>query len=279
MPYAAAVHVALLTPAGADGCVDEAALAHHVRWLCEQGVDGLLVAGTTGEGPMLDDAQLIRAVAAAAGVAGDGVEVVAHVGRPGTAATARLARAACAAGATALAAVVPYFFAFDDDQLLSHFAAVAQVAAPQRLFAYTIPERVHNEVSPELLERMADEGVAGIKDSTKSLPRHREYLDVARGRDLSVYMGSDGLALQALEAGAAGVVSAVANVYPEQLVRLRDAVQAGDADRAQQLQDHILDFRNKVKGRPSAVSLKEHLAKRLAQDGRGYPAAAWRPLG
>jgi dihydrodipicolinate synthase/N-acetylneuraminate lyase len=279
MPDPAEVHVALLTPAGADGRVDEAALADHVSWLCDQDVDGLLVAGTTGEGPLLDDAQVIRAVAAAAGAARDGVEVVAHVGRPGTAATARLARAARDAGATALAAVVPYFFAFGDDQLLAHFAAVASMASPLGLLAYTIPHRVHNEVSPELLERMADEGVAGIKDSTKSLPRHREYLEVASRRGLRVYMGSDGLALEALEAGATGVMSAVANVHPEHLVGLREAVHAGDAERAQRLQRQILEFREEVSARPSAVSLKEQLAKRLAQDGRAYPAVAWSPLG
>lgn len=279
MPGGVEVQVALLSPADERGDLDEHALAAHVRWLRARSVDGLLVAGTTGEGPLMADDEVVRAVACCADAGGGQLELVAHIGRPGTRATVRLALAARDAGAAAVAAVVPYFFAYDDDQLLRHFGAVAEAVAPLPLIAYTIPARTHNELTPGLLERMADAGVAGIKDSTKSFLRHREYLDVASRHGLRLYMGSDGLALQALEAGASGLMSAVANVLPEQVVGLRDAVASGQLERAQKLHDGILEFRAETSaGRPIAA-LKERLAARLKGDEQGYPVGMRLPLG
>jgi 4-hydroxy-tetrahydrodipicolinate synthase len=275
----AEVHVALLSPAGAGGRLDEAALAGHVRWLAAAGVDGLLVAGTTGEGPLLEDGEVVRAVACAVG-AGDGaLQVVAHVGRPSTRATVRLARAAAEAGASAVAAVVPYFFALDDEQLLGHFAAVAAAIAPVPLIAYSIPARAQNDISPELLGRIADRGVAGIKDSTKSLERHHEYLGVARGHPgLRVYMGSDGLALDALRAGATGLMSAVANVLPERMMALRDAVAGEQWPVAEAIQDELLAFRAETARHRPLAALKQRLAARLEAAGEQYPVDVRRPL-
>jgi 4-hydroxy-tetrahydrodipicolinate synthase len=279
MPDGGEVQVALLTPATAEDGVDVGALAAHVGWLRSRGVDGLLVGGTTGEGPLLDDDEVVELVACCADAAGEELELVAHVGRASTRATVRLALAARAAGAAALAAVVPYFFSYEDDQLLRHFSTVAAAIAPLPLIAYTIPDRTNNELSPELLERLAGAGVAGVKDSSKSFALHREYLDVARRHDMRVYMGSDGLVLQALEAGATGVMSAVANVLPEQVVGLRDALAGGDWDRAQELQDEILAFRAQAATQPPLVALKEQLAARLGADGASYPVRLRMPLG
>jgi 4-hydroxy-tetrahydrodipicolinate synthase/2-dehydro-3-deoxy-phosphogluconate/2-dehydro-3-deoxy-6-phosphogalactonate aldolase len=274
----AEVHVALLTPADGEGLLDERALAGHVDWLADSGADGVLVAGTTGEGPLLDDEDVTRAVAVAAEAAAGRLQVVAHVGRPSTRATVRLAREAAAAGATSVAAVVPYYFAFDEDQLLGHFAELA-AAVPLPVVAYTIPVRTHHEVSGALLERMIGSGLAGIKDSTKSEERHAEYLEVARRHEgTRVYMGSDGLALMALREGATGLMSAVANAIPERVVALRDAVAAEDWTAAETLQDEILAFRTRIKQGPDFVALKQEVAERLSAD-RRYPTDVRRPLG
>jgi dihydrodipicolinate synthase/N-acetylneuraminate lyase len=275
----AEVHVALLTPADGEGLLDEQALAAHVDWLAGCGADGVLVAGTTGEGPLLDDEEVIRSVEIAAEAAGGRMQVVAHIGRPSTRATIRLAREAAAAGATTVAAVVPYYFAFDEDQLLRHFAELA-AAVSLPAVAYTIPVRTHHEVSAPLFERMLDSGLAGLKDSTKSEERHAEYLEVAgRHEGAVVYMGSDGLALLALRSGATGLMSAVANAIPERAIALRDAVAAEDWAAAETLQDEILAFRTRIKQGPGFVALKGEVAERLAADGLSYPTDVRRPLG
>lgn len=274
------VHVALLTPAGPAGGLDETALAGHVSWLAEAGVDALFVAGTTGEGPLLEDVDVARAVTCAVAAAGDGVRVVAQVGRPATAATIRLARMAVDAGASAVAAVVPYFFALDDDQLLRHFASVSEALAPVPLIVYNIPARTGNDVTAGLLDRLFGHGVAGLKDSTKSFERHLKYLEVAARHDgRHIYMGSDSLALDALQSGASGVTSAVANVMPELVVGLRDAVAAGELEKARKLQGEISALRAETQRERPLVVLKRRLGRRLEETGRGYPTAVRLPLG
>jgi 4-hydroxy-tetrahydrodipicolinate synthase len=251
----AEVHAALLTPLGADGGVDTDALRAHCRWLVESGIDGVLVAGTTGEGPLLDDDDVVRAVSAVAGE----TSVMAQVGRPSTTATVALARRALEAGADEVSVVVPYYYELGDEQLLAHFAAVAPA------LAYVIPARTVNDVSAPLLDRLADVGVVGVKDSTKSLERHDEYLEVARRRpDFRVYMGSDGLAADALERGATGLISAVVNVRPDLVAALRDG--------AREAQEQILAVRAEAGG---VAGLKRLVAERVA----GYPVAVRAPLG
>jgi 4-hydroxy-tetrahydrodipicolinate synthase len=89
--------------------------------------------------------------------------------------------------------VVPYYYELGDDQVLAHFSAV--VEALGAVLAYVIPARTVNDVSAPLLARLAAAGVAGVKDSTKSLERHEAFLDVGRRHQgFRVYMGSDGLA-------------------------------------------------------------------------------------
>ena len=257
---------ALLTPLAPDLGVDADALRVHLRWLVAAGLDGVLVAGTTGEGPLLDDDDVVAAVAAAAAE----IRVIAHVGRPSTTATARLAARALEAGAAELSAVVPYYYALDDEQLLAHFASLVRAVAPARLLVYVIPARTVNDVSAALLERLAAAGVAGIKDSTKSLERHEEYLEVARAHPgFRVYMGSDALAAASLERGATGLISAVANARPELLVALRDAV---GTPRAAELQRELLDVRAAA---GSVPALKRLVAERVD----GYPSAARAPVG
>src|SRR3954469_10470092 len=102
--------VALTTPFAPDGTVDTRALRAHVEWLVAEGADGLMPCGTTGEGALLDDAEVLAVVGATVEAAAGAVPVVAHVGRPGTEATRRLAEGALTLGADAVSAVVPYYF-------------------------------------------------------------------------------------------------------------------------------------------------------------------------
>jgi dihydrodipicolinate synthase/N-acetylneuraminate lyase len=235
--------------------VEVDALRAHCCWLVESGIDGVLVAGTTGEGPLLADDDVVRAVSAVAGE----TRVMAHVGRPSTSATLALARRALEAGADEVSVVVPYYYELGDEQLLAHFQAVAPA------LVYVIPARTANDVSASLLDRLAAAGIVGVKDSTKSLARHEEYLQVARRRPgFRVYMGSDGLAADALERGATGVISAIANVRPDLVVALRDGTR--------EAQEEVLAVRAAAGG---LAGLKRLVAEGIA----GYPVAVRAPLG
>lgn len=266
------VVVALLTPYRSDGSVDAEAVRAHVEWLLDQGVDGLMPAGTTGEGPLLEDDELVALVRAVVAAAGGNASVLAHVGRPGSAATIRLAERALAEGVDALSAVVPYYYPLEEGQLLTHYRSLLDAVGGRSLvYAYTIPARTGNDLPATLVAELAREGLAGVKDSSKSLERHREYL--ATG--VPVMIGSDELVRSAFEEGAAGCISAIANVRPDLLIGLRDAVRAADVERAGALQEEVRDLRSRLAREPAIVALKRAAAASVP----GYPYSSRAPLG
>ena len=267
----AVVVVALLTQFAPDGRIDVAALERHVASLVAAGVGGVMPAGTTGEGPLLEEDEVATAVAAAVRGARGGASVLAHVGRASTAATVRLARRALEAGADGVSAVVPYYYALEDAQVVAHYRALLAAAGPAPVFGYTIPARAGNELSSGAVRELAADGLAGVKDSTKSLERHREYLAVGT----RVLMGSDGLVLPALELGAAGCVSAVANVRPDLLLALARACAAGSRDEAEALQRELSELRAELARDRPLVGLKRAVAGCIP----GYSPNLRPPLG
>src|SRR3954453_1757999 len=231
-----AVVGALLTPyERGGGDVDEGAMRAHVDLLVESGVDGLMPCGTTGEGPLLSDDEVAAVVRATVAAADGRVPVIAHVGRPGTAPTLALARRAVDDGAAAIAAIVPYYYAVRDEQIRGHYDALLDGVDVQ-VYAYTIPMHTHRELEPDLLERLIGDGLAGLKDSTKSSERHREYAVAARtaGAPFALYTGTASLMCEALREDSAGAVLALANLHPEACVALARAIADGrdrDAER------------------------------------------------
>jgi 4-hydroxy-tetrahydrodipicolinate synthase len=269
---------ALFTPFRDDGRVDHEALADHVRFLFDRGIDAVMPCGTTGEGPLLEEAEVVEIIKATVRAAG-GRTVIAHVGRPGTKATIRLARAAVDAEASAVSAVVPYFYTLTPDQTHRHYRSLLRAVPDVPVFAYTIPERTGNQLERETLEALADEGIAGLKDSTKSFDRHLEYLAAAKGHDLRVLMGSDGMVLEALRAGGAGAVSALANVRPDLMVRLKRAFLEGSQEEAERTQEEIAELRSSLTQGPALAALKRAVSEALSEVGLRYPSALRAPLG
>ena len=259
MPRSPEVVVAVLTPFGGDGHIDTGAVDAHLDFLLQAGVDAIMPAGTTGEGPLLDDVELLELVAHVVAKVHGRARVLAHVGRPATATTARLVRRTLhELGADAASAVVPYYYAVGDDQIRRHFEALLAAAEGGDLYAYTIPARTGNELGADTVRRLGAEGLAGVKDSTKSWERHREYLDCG----VDVLIGTDSLVVQSLRAGSAGCVSALANVRPDLLCRARDG---------EDVQQEISALRDRL---PFAA-LKGELAGLVP----GYPSGYRAPLG
>jgi dihydrodipicolinate synthase/N-acetylneuraminate lyase len=264
------VHAALTTPFREDGWVDLDALRAHVRLLMDDGVDGIVPAGTTGEGPLLEEAEVGAVVATAVEAAAGRIDVIAHVGRASTAATVRLARAASTSGADAVIAITPYYYAHGDDALLAHYRELLAAVDGTPVLAYAFPARAGNELAPELLDALAGEGLAGLKDSTKSPERHAEYLEVARRHDgLRVFVGSEQLALQSLRGGGTGAIAALASARADVLLRVRD-------EASQEAQEAVERASVDLPGIPE---LKQAVSARLAELGVSYPAAPRPPLG
>jgi len=269
--------VPLLTPYDELGGVDTRAMAAHAALLAERGVDGFFVAGTAGEGALLADDEVVEATRTVASAA-PGLQVIAQAGRPSTVATRELTLRAFDAGAVAVAVVTPYYYALTADGAIEHYRQVVEAVAGAPVHAYVIPSHAQNDLDPELLARLADLGVAGVKDSTKDLDRHRAYLRVAAGRPgFAVYNGTDAQALFALREGSRGVVPALGNLKPELFVEMFAAAEEGDDARATALQEEIGRLREEVRGQ-GVASLKHAVAELLAGRGERYGTRARDPL-
>jgi len=232
--------------------------------------------GTTGEGPLLSDDEVAAVVRATVAAADGRVPVLAHVGRPGTAPTLALARRAIEDGAAAVAAIVPYYYAAPDDHIRGHYdTLIAGVGAP--VFGYTIPANTHRDLEPELLERLIGDGLTGLKDSTKSSERHREYAVAARtaGAPFALFTGTASLMCEALREGSAGAVLALANLHPEACIALARAVREGRDDDAARLQEEIAAHDAEIRAGGGIPALKRAVADRVA----GYAPEVRAPLG
>jgi dihydrodipicolinate synthase/N-acetylneuraminate lyase len=268
---------AIATPYRPDGGVDLDAFQAHLEWLIEAGLDGVFVAGTTGEGVLLEQDEVAALVERA--VTADGLRVIAQVGRPSTRATVALARRALDAGAHAVAAYVPWFYPVTQVQLRRHFLALLEAAGDTPAFMYNIPPRTVNDLDPSLAGELAAAGFAGMKDSTGDFARHEAYLRAVDGTAFELYTGTEPLLLKSVRAGSTGTIGALLNCAPELFTGLRDALARGDEDTAARLQDEISTLKEQTKAEESTVvAVKRRVRERLAQRGVDYPASPRAPF-
>jgi 4-hydroxy-tetrahydrodipicolinate synthase len=268
---------AIATPFGPDGQLDLDAFGAHVSWLAESGLDGVFVAGTTGEGVLLEHDEVTALVERA--VEQGGVRVIAQVGRPSTRATVALARRALGAGAHAVAAYVPWFYPVTQVQLRRHFLALLDAAGDAPAFMYNIPPRTVNDLDPALAGELAAAGFAGMKDSTGDFARHEAYLRAVDSRPFELYTGTEPLLLRSVRAGSTGSISALANCAPELFTRLAAAVDRGDEDEAARVQSELSDLKEQTRAEESTVvAIKRRVRDRLAKRGVDYPASPRAPF-
>lgn len=211
------IHTALVTPLAGDGALDEAALAHLVRDQLAAGIAGFVVAGGTGEGLVLSEQEVRRALEITLEVAGDRVPVTANVSALSTAAAVRNAQNARAAGARIAMLQAPYDMPLDEEEIFGHFAAVAQVGLPIMLY-----NNVSNgpSLSTDMIARLAGiDGVDYLKDSSSDAARMADVERKTQG-DLQVLLGKDSFALFGFLCGAQAAVLGSANAIPRACVLL-----------------------------------------------------------
>ena len=226
------VLTAMVTPFTADGELDLRTAQALASRLVDQGNDGLVISGTTGESPTTsrqEKADLVRAVVDAVG---DRAHVLAGVGSNDTAHTVELAQDAEKAGATGLLSVTPYYSRPPEAGLLAHYERTASATALP-VMLYDIPGRTGLALSHSVLVRLAEHPqVVAVKDAKDDLAATGRLLAET---GLAVYSGTDALNLPLLSLGASGFVSVVSHVATPQLVELVQAYESGDVARAREL--------------------------------------------
>jgi 4-hydroxy-tetrahydrodipicolinate synthase len=249
---------ALVTPFR-DGKVDFEGLAKLIDWQIEEGVDGIVSVGTTGESATLDVDEHVAVIAATVKAARGRVPVVAGAGGNATSEALELTRAAEAAGASALLHVTPYYNRPNQEGLYRHFEAIAK-STKLPIILYNVPSRTACDLLTETVVRLlAFDNIVGIKDATGNLVRGSEL--VARVADrITVLSGDDGTAFPLYAVGARGVISVVSNVAPRAMSDMWDAVKAGDWTRARQRHHELRALNQLLFVEPSPAPTKAALA-------------------
>jgi len=229
----------MVTPFDDSGGLDLDAAATLARWLVDHGSDGVVVAGTTGEGPTLRDgekADLWRAVAEAVTV-----PVLAGTGTADTAHTIEVTRAATAAGVDGVLVVTPYYNRPSQAGLLAHFAAVA-AATPLPVVLYDIPVRTGRRIATETMLRLAREvpNIVGVKDACSDVVGSARLIHEAPS-SFEVYSGEDALTLALLAVGAVGVVSVASHWAGPQMAEMVTAFVKGDTGGARKVNGSLIE--------------------------------------
>ncbi|HEX6228180.1 MAG TPA: 4-hydroxy-tetrahydrodipicolinate synthase [Solirubrobacterales bacterium] len=222
------VITAMATPFEESGAVDEAAARQLAVKLIENGSHGVVVAGSTGEAATLDDAEHIGLLRAVAEEIGETALVVCGTGTNDTRHSVELTKAAAEAGAQAALVVTPYYNKPSPAGIRAHFEAVAGAVPGVPIIAYNIPSRVVVNVPPELLAELARiDNVVAVKQA------NNDELQQIDG--LSLLAGNDDAFLPTLELGGAGGILVASHLVGPQMREMWDAAQAGDLDRAREI--------------------------------------------
>jgi 4-hydroxy-tetrahydrodipicolinate synthase len=233
------VVTAMVTPFDASGAVDLPLAGRLARHLVDQGSDGLVVSGTTGESPTLswqEQLQLLQTVREAVGA---DAQVLAGTGSNCTAEAVEATREAAAAGADGALVVVPYYNKPPQDGLAAHFRAIAEAAPELPLMLYNIPGRTGCSIAPETVAQLMDcPNIVSFKAACGT-SEEVTALRLACGSKLAIYSGDDGLTLPMVSVGAVGVVSVASHVVGPQIRAMIDAYLQGDAAVALALHEQL----------------------------------------
>lgn len=230
--------VAMVTPMAADGALDFDALARLVRFHLENGTDAIVAVGTTGESATLDFDEHCLMIRRVVDLVKGRIPVIAGTGANSTSEAIHLTRCAMEAGADACILVTPYYNKPTQEGLYRHYKLIADtVPIPQIL--YNVPGRTACDMRPETVERLAAiPNIIGIKEASGSVERMREL--VARcGNRMDVYSGDDPVGVEAILAGAKGIISVTANVAPKAMHDLCGAALSGDYAAAERIDGRL----------------------------------------
>lgn len=228
-PFGAMV-TAMVTPFDDDGRLDVDGAARLARWQADNGADGLVVAGTTGEAPVLTDdefATLVRAVVEAVSL-----PVVAGTGTNDTAHSIALTRLAAEAGVAGVLVVTPYYSRPSQAGIAAHFTAVAQSTSLPVLL-YDIPVRAGRRISAQTMLGLARDvpNIIGVKDATGDVPGAAALLAEAPP-GFVLYSGDDALTLPFMSVGGVGIISVAGNWAPAEMAELVACFAKGDTEGA-----------------------------------------------
>ncbi|UTD03150.1 4-hydroxy-tetrahydrodipicolinate synthase [Treponema socranskii subsp. buccale] len=254
---------AMITPMKEDGSIDYDGYRKLLRFQMEEGIDGLVPLGTTGETPTLDEdeeqriidvvMEEVRAFEKAKSVK---VPVVLGAGSNNTRDAVRYTERAKKAGADAALVVTPYYNKPSSEGIFRHFEAVSRVGIP--ILVYNIAGRTGKNIDTPTLSRIADlPNIAGVKEASGSISQMTDVIATIKSKhpDFAVLSGDDAMTLPLLASGGDGVVSVVSNAAPALVSEMVRAALSGDYEAARKIHYRLLPFFKAafIDGNPTSI--------------------------
>jgi 4-hydroxy-tetrahydrodipicolinate synthase len=249
------VLTAIATPFRSDGSVDYERFRELAEFLVENGSDGLVVTGTTGEAPTLSDGEKAQLWETAVDTLRGRATVVAGTGTNDTAHSIQMTERAAEIGVDAALVVTPYYNLPPQRAIVAHFEAVA-AATDLPIVVYNIPSRVVRNIEPETIERLAQiPTVCAVKQANANLDEARQI----PGFGLDLYAGDDNLIFPFLELGGRGGICVHTHVVGPQVAEMVRAYKNGDAARAKEIDTQLAPAYDLLKVQTNPIAIKAAL--------------------
>jgi 4-hydroxy-tetrahydrodipicolinate synthase len=250
------VLTAIVTPFGGDGSVDLESFRELAGFLVDNGSDGLVVCGTTGESPTLSDGEKLELFSAAVDAVGNRASVVAGTGTYDTAHSVRLTEKAHALGVDGMLVVTPYYSKPPQRAIVRHFEEIA-AATDKPIVAYNIPGRVVVDIEPATIARLAEiENVTAVKQAHDDLEEARFIAEETR---LDLYSGDDNITFAFLELGGVGVISVAAHVWGAQMKEMIRCYRKGDVEGARAVNEELAPAYDLLRIQTNPIPIKAAL--------------------
>ena len=249
---------ALITPLTEKG-VDYDALKKLIDWQIDEGIDGLVIAGTTGEGSTLTDEEHRELFEKAIQMIDGRVPAIAGTGSNDTAYAIDLTQCACELGYDGMLVVTPYYNTATQNGLIKMFTTIAD-ASTKPLVLYNVPSRTGVDIAPSTYAALADHPMIGaIKEASGNLSKVAEIAHLV-GEKLDIYSGNDDQILPILSLGGSGVISLLSNPLPKATSRMCHAFFEGNIEEARKLQLDLLPLTNALFSEVNPIPVKAAMA-------------------
>jgi len=252
--------VAIVTPMHEDGRLDLGAFRKLIDWHVEEGTDGIVVVGTTGESPTVNFDEHKELIRIAVQHARGRIPIIAGTGGNSTAEAIELTESAKKAGATACLSVVPYYNKPTQEGLYRHFSKIAEtVDLP--MIMYNVPGRTVADMQNDTVLRLAQvPGIIGLKDATANIERGADLIKRAP-RNFALYSGDDATCLALILMGGHGVISVTANVAPKLMHQMCAAALVGDVKKAREINLRLLPLHQRLFVEANPIPVKWAMAE------------------
>ena len=249
---------AIITPMTKDG-IDYDALGRVIEFQIENGINAIVVMGTTGENATIEPEDQAKVIAYTVQKVAKRVPVVAGTGTNNTQHVLANTTAACEAGADAVLVVTPYYNKATQSGLIQHFTMVADVSTVP-VIMYNVPGRTGCNLLPKTVAKLAEHpNIVAIKEATGNMAQMVEIMHLC-GDKLDVYSGEDALTVPMMAMGAAGTISVLSNVVPKESVAMTDACKAGDYKTAAAWQCKLLPLIDCLFSQVNPIPVKAAMA-------------------